>query len=268
MRLQRGRAAVSAIISTLLIIAIAVTLSAALFVSTTGYLSSLVSSGSNQQPGQSRAEESLLSIENTHAVAYSSGYPSDGYVMMYVRNVGGTQLTLGSVTVTAPPTNGGLTKSFSSVLTGSTWGSVGTSVLVSSEATTATYCGVAGTASGTGELTSILIDSGSPGWLSNQWAGYTVTITAGTDVGQTQVISSNTANTLSIAGTWSAKPDATSVYAINPSPVVTTLALEQTAVICITWSHGASPHPLSGDAFQIQISSTVGTSSIASVNVP
>lgn len=208
MRLTKKRSGVSALISTLLLVAIAVTLSVALFVSTTGYLSGLTSSIGNAQPGQNRAAQTIISIENTVSKAYTTNFtsnPSNGYVELFVRNVGGVSLTLGSVAVTAPPTNGGQNKSFLSVLSAGTWSTPSVrNVVVCSEATNETSC-----------ETSLACKS-------------------------------------------------------SASPLTQLTSQQNTAKIWIEWcSHPTgSPVPESGDAFQIQVSSTVGASNIITINVP
>ena len=202
MQVRKSRSGVSAVISALLMVAIAVSLSVALFVSTTGYLSGLTSALGNQQPGQSRAAQTLLTIESTTAKAYSAGFPSDGYVVLYVRNVGSVALTIGSLSVTAPPTNGGQTKSFSSLLSDTTWSQPYSGVQVCSELTSQSNCDVSGLCSAPVQSLSTLTSS------------------------------------------------------------------QNTARIWIAWCSGASPAPKSGDAFQIQVSTTVGASNIVTINVP
>lgn len=51
-------------------------------------------------------------------------------------------------------------------------------------------------------------------WDVNEWTGYYCTITAGTGVGQTRLIASNTATILTVAA-WAVQPDATSEYIIS-----------------------------------------------------
>src|SRR3989449_417487 len=58
-------------------------------------------------------------------------------------------------------------------------------------------------------------------WTTNQWARHVVTITAGTGAGQTSTVSSNTANTLTVAPAWTTIPDGTSKYAIAQSTSTT-----------------------------------------------
>lgn len=52
-------------------------------------------------------------------------------------------------------------------------------------------------------------------WTVNQWTNYQVRITGGTGVGQVRRITSNTANTLTVASAWTTNPDATSTYTIE-----------------------------------------------------
>jgi len=137
----RKRAAISPLIATLLIVAIAVSMSVMLFVSTSSYLAGLVAFGAGQQPFQNQATRSLLVAENTVAKNYLTGFPTDGYIELFVRNVGGySPLGLGSVTVSSPPTNGGLTKSFLSTLSGTTWSQPYTNVYVCSELASSASC--------------------------------------------------------------------------------------------------------------------------------
>jgi len=51
-------------------------------------------------------------------------------------------------------------------------------------------------------------------WTINQWANCAVTVVAGTGVGQTRTISSNTATVLTVSTAWTTNPDATSQYNI------------------------------------------------------
>ena len=54
-----------------------------------------------------------------------------------------------------------------------------------------------GTANGTNTTTTV--QTTSAGWTANQWTGFTVTVTSGTYLGSTSTISSNTADTLTLA---------------------------------------------------------------------
>src|SRR3989475_13071821 len=51
--------------------------------------------------------------------------------------------------------------------------------------------------------------AGIKAWTVNQWAGFVVTITAGTGAGQTSTVSSNNANTLTVSPAWATTPDST-----------------------------------------------------------
>jgi len=52
-------------------------------------------------------------------------------------------------------------------------------------------------------------------WPANLWIGRPVAITAGTGVGQTRTVSSNTTNTLTVSPAWTTTPDGTSQYDIT-----------------------------------------------------
>src|SRR3990172_7509180 len=52
-------------------------------------------------------------------------------------------------------------------------------------------------------------------WTTNYWAGGTVRIVSGTGAGDEQVVLSNTADQLTIVGTWAVTPDATSTFNMN-----------------------------------------------------
>src|SRR5437867_2603425 len=56
--------------------------------------------------------------------------------------------------------------------------------------------------------------TGTQAWTTDQRAGRTVADTAGTGVGQTRTVTSNTANTLTVSPAWTTIPDGTSKYAI------------------------------------------------------
>lgn len=269
-------------------VAIAVSLSVALFVSTTGYLSGLTSSLGNVQPGQNQAAQALFTIENIVAKAYTTGFtasPTNAYVELFVKSVGGVSLTLGSLTMTTPPSNAGQRKSFSSVLTGTTWSTPYADVYICSEgANSATceklspcsssgslnvlttlqntgkvwieWCVDTGTATGPAQSSTQLQDT-TQSWATNQWAGYIVTITSGLESGETATVCSNTSypyDTLTITTSSSCNP-----------PTGWTTALSG-SLYSITLPAGLAPK--SGDAFQIQVSSTVGASNIVTISVP
>lgn len=73
------------------------------------------------------------------------------------------------------------------------------------------WFGRTGTATA-GSATTIT-DSGATGWVTNGFQGGTVLITAGTGIGQSRAVVSNTATAITVA-TWTTTPDATSVYMV------------------------------------------------------
>lgn len=77
-----------------------------------------------------------------------------------------------------------------------------------------TSLGATTTGTATGGASGTLIDS-TKTWTTNQWLGGYVYITSGTGAGQSKYISSNNATTLTISGTWTTPPDATSIYYIE-----------------------------------------------------
>lgn len=74
------------------------------------------------------------------------------------------------------------------------------------------------TGTATSGTTTTLVDS-TESWSANYFAGRTVTITAGTGAGESGLIVSNTATTLTISAAWATAPNATSVYSISGSGV-------------------------------------------------
>jgi len=70
----------------------------------------------------------------------------------------------------------------------------------------------AGTAT-SGASTSITDSSKS--WTTNRWSNMMVTITAGTGIGQSRSIVSNTSTVLTVTPPWNTNPDSTSTYRIQ-----------------------------------------------------
>jgi len=70
-----------------------------------------------------------------------------------------------------------------------------------------------GTSTGT-NTTTTLNDTGKA-WQVNALSNYQVRITAGTGIGQTRSIASNTATALTVSAAWTVTPDATSVYSVE-----------------------------------------------------
>lgn len=52
-------------------------------------------------------------------------------------------------------------------------------------------------------------------WETNQWTNYMIRITAGTGIGQTRVIASNTGTVITTSTAWTTTPDVTSAYEIT-----------------------------------------------------
>lgn len=70
-------------------------------------------------------------------------------------------------------------------------------------------------ATGTAEsATGTTLTDSDKSWGTNQWVNSTIRITGGTGVGQTRVITANTATQVTVA-TWTTNPDATSTYEIE-----------------------------------------------------
>lgn len=69
------------------------------------------------------------------------------------------------------------------------------------------------TGTATSGASTTLTDSGAS-WTTNQWTGYTVSITSGTGSGQSRIVSSNTATALTVPA-WTTNPNNTSVYEIH-----------------------------------------------------
>jgi hypothetical protein len=85
-----------------------------------------------------------------------------------------------------------------------------------------------GTGQATGAQTSTTLQDTTKAWTVNQYAGATVTLTAGTGAGQTATVVSNTATALTISAAWTTTPVANStVYSLigttnkAPSGVIT-----------------------------------------------
>lgn len=77
-----------------------------------------------------------------------------------------------------------------------------------------------GSGTSTGSNTGTTLNHTGAGWIVNRWAGYAVSITAGTGAGQSRTVSSNTATALTVSSAWTVTPDATSQYQIGPFALV------------------------------------------------
>jgi flagellin-like protein len=93
LKLQRSRKAVSPVLATLLMIAVAVSMSVILFMWSQGFLSSVSEAAHEQQRAQNIVVQSQIAIENVRF--YESG--GTKYVEIMIRNVGSTEVTLSNV---------------------------------------------------------------------------------------------------------------------------------------------------------------------------
>ncbi len=99
---------------------------------------------------------------------------------------------------------------------------------------------------GTAELgtTTTLTDTDKAWTTMDQWKNYLVTITAGTGSGQTALIASNNANTLTISGTWTS-PGADSKYMIQTNTCDATTGATTLSPVTCTLVQGPSPSSVS-----------------------
>lgn len=74
------------------------------------------------------------------------------------------------------------------------------------------FVGKTGTA--TAGAASTITDTGQA-WTTNEYAGLTIKITAGTGAGQERTIASNTATVITVSTAWTTNPDTTSTYSIE-----------------------------------------------------
>lgn len=75
------------------------------------------------------------------------------------------------------------------------------------------FTGLSGTATGT--QTSTTLQDTTKTWVTNEFQSLSVTITAGTGVGQVRTISSNTTNTITVSAAWTTTPDSSSAYDVE-----------------------------------------------------
>jgi hypothetical protein len=71
-----------------------------------------------------------------------------------------------------------------------------------------------GTATGAQSITQLVDTTKFASWIENRWSYFAVQITAGTGIGQTRMIASNSSTALTLVQPWTTAPDATSVYGI------------------------------------------------------
>lgn len=73
------------------------------------------------------------------------------------------------------------------------------------------------TGTSTGTNTTTTLNNTAEAWVVNALSNYQVRITAGTGVGQSRTIASNTATALTVSAAWTTTPDATSQYVVEPN---------------------------------------------------
>jgi flagellin-like protein len=102
---QRGKKAVSPVLATLMMVAVAVALSVIIFTWSQGFLSQTGEAAQSGQQAQNIAAQSGILIES------ATFDVSDKYAIVYVRNVGATSIDIGTVLATGKPGQGFQTSS-------------------------------------------------------------------------------------------------------------------------------------------------------------
>jgi flagellin-like protein len=102
---QRGKKAVSPVLATLMMVAVAVALSVIIFTWSQSFLSQTSEAASGQQAAQNIAAQSGILIESATFAT------STDEVTIYIRNVGAVSNTIGSIIVTGRPDNTGMKSS-------------------------------------------------------------------------------------------------------------------------------------------------------------
>jgi len=104
---RAAKRAVSPVLATLMMVAVAVALSVIIFTWSQGFLSQTGEAASAQQAAQNIAAQSGIIIEAVTATASTTGSGGNGTATIYVRNVGAASITLGSVNVVGRSGNSG-----------------------------------------------------------------------------------------------------------------------------------------------------------------
>jgi flagellin-like protein len=102
---QRSKKAVSPVLATLMMVAVAVAMSVIIFTWSQSFLSQTSEAASGQQAAQNIAAQSGILIESATFAT------STDEVTIYIRNVGAVSNTIGSIIVTGRPDNTGMKKS-------------------------------------------------------------------------------------------------------------------------------------------------------------
>lgn len=134
----RSRKAVAPVLATLLMIAVAVSMSVIIFMWSQGFLANTSSSTGSQQGAQNQAAQSSISIEAITATpsgGLSDGVVNHGNLTVFVRNVGAVQVTIASIILEGTSSNTGFNRTLSTALSIS-----GTSVIATSTPATLRTC--------------------------------------------------------------------------------------------------------------------------------
>jgi flagellin-like protein len=108
MNFHRQRKGVAPVLATLLMIAVAVSMSVIIFMWSQGFLSQTSASAGSQQGVQNQAAQSSISIETvTFVTSQSTDTATSPKITLIVRNVGAVSIGLGSVTVQGISSNTG-----------------------------------------------------------------------------------------------------------------------------------------------------------------
>jgi FlaG/FlaF family flagellin (archaellin) len=112
----RTKKAVAPVLATLLMIAVAVSMSVIIFMWGQGFLSQTSEGTGAQQGAQNQAAQSSIAIE---AAIFETG--TSAKITLIVRNVGAVAVDLGSISVTGPSANAGFTGWVSATLSDGSW---------------------------------------------------------------------------------------------------------------------------------------------------
>ena len=116
---QRGKKAVSPVLATLMMVAVAVALSVIIFTWSQSFLSQTSEAAQSGQQAQNIAAQSGILIESVVTDPWDN--TNGGYIKLYVRNVGAVSVTLGTVVITPGSGNTGLTNPVTASYTSSGW---------------------------------------------------------------------------------------------------------------------------------------------------
>jgi len=133
---RAAKRAVSPVLATLMMVAVAVAMSVIIFTWGQGFLSQTGEAASAQQASQNVAAQSGILIESVPTKQWKSG-TQNGNITIVVRNVGGVSVTLGTVQITPLKSNSGLNSSLTATYNSTTtqWNTGTTGVNATSSST-------------------------------------------------------------------------------------------------------------------------------------